>query len=117
MTPIKDHAYRDRQWIIHGPDAPIQMYKNLIKQGYTPYAAEQLSGYRQMDAFDRHFKLLTRLVIVAAAIALFAAWNIAGAAVMELPGYQQTESALIHCLNGGTIKLDSGEEFICWRSK
>jgi hypothetical protein len=116
MTPIKDYAWKDRQWIIHGPDAPVQMYKNLIKQGYSPYAAEQLSGYRTMDAFDRHFKIITRIVLVAAALALFAAWNIAGAELMDkrekMKELTHLENNVTWCMQGKPMKIGT-EWFKC----
>ena len=56
---MKDYAWKDRQQLIHGPDAPVQMYRRLIKDGFSESAAQQLSGYHPIDEFDACMRRFT----------------------------------------------------------
>ena len=115
---MKDYAWKDRQWIIHGPDAPKAMYKRLIKDfNCSEYLAQQISGYHPIDELDKFLRRFAwTLILVCAGILLFLYTNATNAG-MDIPGYQRTETALIECLNGGVLRFDNGEEFMCWRMK
>jgi hypothetical protein len=93
------------------------MYRRLIKDGYSEHAAQTLSGHHPLDEWDHFFKRFAWFMIIGCSAVLLALYANASNANMDLPDYKRTEAALIHCLNGGIIKLDSGEEFMCWRWK
>jgi hypothetical protein len=117
MTPIKDSAWKDRQWIIHGPDAPVQMYRRLIKDGYSEHAAQTLSGHHPLDEWDAFFKRFAWFMIVGCSAILLALYANASTANMDIPDYKRTEAALVTCLNGGTIRFDNGDEFMCFKMR
>lgn len=115
---MQDYAQEIRKKLINDPKLREQEYRKMISEGYSEHVAANLSGHHPaLDHFDKTFTKVTwAIIVICILMLLFMFAETSNAMMDEREGNrngQQTERALVTCLNGGEMVLSDGSRWQC----